>query len=355
MSATQIPTTMKALITQANNTSKVQDVPVPTTEDDEVLVRTVAVALNPVDWKFIDFFNIPGTIVGCDVAGKVVKVGKNVTNVAVGDNVASFVHGGIKPDLGSHAQYVKAAGELVWKIPDGSITLEEAATISCGLYTGVQALFHPKRLGLVEPPQKVSGEQWVFIYGGSSSLGLYGINLAHLAGYKVVTVASPRNFELVKSYGADAVFDYKDPSVVDKIKGVTHNTLHHVYDTISSPSSQILSIKALAPGPGTVITVTVVTEEAKKLRHEDVHIEHTVIYSALGREYPFIDGLRPAEPADRAHMAHFLKSLPQFVKDKLIRPNPVKLWEEGLESIPDGLQYLKDGKNSGEKLVIRVD
>ena len=38
-------------------------------------------------------------------------------------------------------------------------------------------------------------------------MGLYAIQLAKLSGYKVVTVASPRNHELLKSYGADAVFD----------------------------------------------------------------------------------------------------------------------------------------------------
>ena len=35
-------------------------------------------------------------------------------------------------------------------------------------WTAIQALFHPTRLGLVEPPSKVSGNEWIFIYGGSS-------------------------------------------------------------------------------------------------------------------------------------------------------------------------------------------
>ena len=39
------------------------------------------------------------------------------------------------------------------------------------------------------------------------SVGQYAIQLAKIAGYRVVTTASPRNFELLKSYGADAVFD----------------------------------------------------------------------------------------------------------------------------------------------------
>ena len=45
------------------------------------------------------------------------------------------------------------------------------------------------------------------MYGGSSGVGLFTIQLAKLMGHKVVTACSARNFDLVKSYGADAVFD----------------------------------------------------------------------------------------------------------------------------------------------------
>lgn len=75
----------------------------------------------------------------------------------------------------------------------------------------MQALFHPTRLGLVEPPSKVEKEEWVLVYGGAGSVGQFAVQLAHLAGYKVVTTASPKNHELLKSYGADAVFDVRFP------------------------------------------------------------------------------------------------------------------------------------------------
>ncbi|KAL4247135.1 zinc-containing alcohol dehydrogenase family protein [Abortiporus biennis] len=347
MSMAQIPTTMQALVTQADKTAIVEDVPVPAISAHEVLVQTRAVALNPVDWSLIDFFNIPGTIVGSDFAGTVVKIGKNVTNVTVGDNVAGFVHGGIKSDQGAFAQYVKAVDELVWKIPDGSITFEEAASLGCSFWTGVQSLFHPERLGLVEPPKKVIGDHWIFINGGSSSVGLCGVNLAHLSGYKVVSVTSPKNFELVKSYGADAVFDYNDPDVIGKIKEATMNTIHNVYDAIGSESSQILSMKALAPGPGKIVVVRAPTEGAKANLPNHVQIIPTLIYTALGNDFYFLGNtFFPASPGDRAHMVQSLKKLPELVKDRLVKPNPLRVWDGGLSGIPKGLQYLKDGKTS---------
>lgn len=53
-------------------------------------------------------------------------------------------------------------------------------------------------------------------------------------------------------------------------------------------------------------------------------------------------------------MVEFLKKTPELVNSGAVRPNPVKLWPGGLESVKDGLDYLKEGKNSGEKVVYRI-
>ena len=77
--------------------------------------------------------------------------------------------------------------------------------------TAFQGLYGVRELGLTQhfdsPPPKGAEETWVFIYGGSSGVGQFGIQLAKLSGYKVVTVASPRNHDLLRALGADAVFD----------------------------------------------------------------------------------------------------------------------------------------------------
>ena len=76
------------------------------------------------------------------------------------------------------------------------------------LNTAFQALFGSRALKLAQPSDPTTQDgTWIFIYGGSTSVGLYATQLAKASGYKVVTVASPRNHELIKSYGADAVFD----------------------------------------------------------------------------------------------------------------------------------------------------
>lgn len=53
-------------------------------------------------------------------------------------------------------------------------------------------------------------------------------------------------------------------------------------------------------------------------------------------------------------MARFLVKTPELIATGKVKPNPTKLWEGGLNAIPDGLRYMKEGKNSGEKIVYRI-
>ena len=88
-----------------------------------------------------------------------------------------------------------------------------------------------------------------------AAVGQCLIQLAHASGYKIVTTASPRNFELVKSLGADEVFDYKDPQVVTKIKNATGHSITSAVDAISEADSQKISAESLSPAGGKIILV----------------------------------------------------------------------------------------------------
>ena len=101
----------------------------------------------------------------------------------------------------------------------------------------------------------------ILIWAGSSSVGLDAIHLAKLAGYPVVTTASPHNHALLKSLGADAMFDYKDPDVSEKImewcetEGYGRDGISIVLDTISTAGSTMLAAKALGASGGRIITL----------------------------------------------------------------------------------------------------
>jgi NADPH:quinone reductase-like Zn-dependent oxidoreductase len=73
----------------------IEDVSVPEIRDDWILVKTKAVAINPTDWKHIDFgYANPGSRIGVDFSGIVAEVGSKVTGFEKGDRVSGFCHGG---------------------------------------------------------------------------------------------------------------------------------------------------------------------------------------------------------------------------------------------------------------------
>jgi len=78
--------------------ASISEIPIPTLRPSYILVRTIAVALNPTDWQTVDEVPKGGTLyslLGCDAAGIVVEVGSEVTkDFKIGDRIAGIAHGG---------------------------------------------------------------------------------------------------------------------------------------------------------------------------------------------------------------------------------------------------------------------
>lgn len=181
------PTTQKAVVGQANETVAVSNsVTIPTLQPDMVIVKTVAVALNPVDAKVAySSFCTPGAISGCDFAGHVVAIGSAVRKpLKIGERVCGAVHG-MNPSMpltGAFAEYVGATGDILLLVPDG-MPLEAAATLGTGLGTMGMALFWSLNLpASPERPLKTSPNvgDHVLVYGGSSASGTMAIQLIKL-------------------------------------------------------------------------------------------------------------------------------------------------------------------------------
>ncbi|KAB5590277.1 Zinc-binding oxidoreductase ToxD [Ceratobasidium theobromae] len=354
-----LPQTMKALTVQKGKGLKLDDVTIPTLGSNQVLIKVHSIAQNPTDWKHADFVSPVDTIIGCDFSGVVVKLGSDsITEVKLGDAVAGFVHGGKDKDWGAFAQYVKADSNLVWKFSPSSLSFEEAATMNCALWTGIQAFYH--RMGLEEPSSASQKNEWILIYGGSSSVGLFSTQLAKLSGYKVITTTSPKNFGLLKSLGADIVIDYKSPDLVGQIQNATGNSLKLAFDTISEGNTTGTCVLALAPAPegttpGKVEVVLLPSKEAKELRKDVLRMHtDTLLYTSLGRAFDWSGIHYPASAEDRAHMASWMPKLEALIATGKIKSNPIKLWPGGLEAVNDGFQYMREGKVSAEKIVYNV-
>ncbi len=190
---------------------QIQEVETPTPQDNEIRVKIRATTVTSGDVRMRSFtvppmFWLPGRlalgitrlrnpILGFVFAGDVDAVGKDVTRFKVGDAVLGST---FSVNFGAHAEYkCLPEDELVVTKPE-SITYEQAAAIPFGGLTALDFF----RAGQLEEGQRV------LVNGASGAVGTYAVQLAKHFGAHVTGVCSGKNFELVKSLGADALIDY---------------------------------------------------------------------------------------------------------------------------------------------------
>jgi len=343
--------TRQALVIKSAGEAEVREIPRPKLKDDRIIVKTKAVALNPTDWKTL--FNPRtdpakptniGAVLGCDYAGIVEEVGKDVTAaVKPGDRVGGFTFGGSPHDDGdgAFATIVTGKGHTLLRV-DPSISFAEAATLGVGITTVGQGLY--QSTGIPLPPAKVQDPSSVLIYGASTATGTLAVQFAKLSGLKVYATSSPRNFDLVKKLGADEVFDYKDPECGAKIRAASNDSLSLVFDTISEGSSPAICAAAIGTKGGQYATLLPVADFPRP----DVKVTHTLGYTAFGVDY---SDKYPASKADAEFAAKFWSLSQDLLNQGKIKTHPAEVREGGLEGIKQGLLDLKEGKVSGVKLV----
>ena len=197
---------MKGLVAHcygAPEVLKLEQVAKPTPNDDQLLVRVHAAALNPVDWHYMRgspyLMRLSTGVgapkdgrVGVDFAGTVEAVGKNVTRFKPGDEVFGGADGAV-------AEYVVVRETRGVALKPANVTFEQAGSVGVAALTALQGL---RDHGGLKPGQKV------LINGASGGVGTFAVQLAKHFGAEVTGVCSTRNVELVRSLGADRVVDY---------------------------------------------------------------------------------------------------------------------------------------------------
>ena len=185
---------------------RMAEVEQPTPAADEVLVKVLAVSVNPADWRSmrakpvfsratLGLLRPKHRILGVDIAGRVETVGSDVTQFTPGDEVYANLldHGS-----GGFAEYVSVPVEVMSFKP-ANLSFEEAAAVPMAGVTALQGLRHHG---------EVRAGQRVLINGASGGIGTFAVQIAKSYGSEVTGVTSTRNIDLVGSLGAAHVVDY---------------------------------------------------------------------------------------------------------------------------------------------------
>jgi NADPH:quinone reductase-like Zn-dependent oxidoreductase len=205
---------MKAIIlNEAGSVENLKyvDIQKPDIKSDEVLVKTISLSINPVDYKARSnsgsltwlFEEERPAILGWDLSGTVVEIGENVTDFKIGDAVFGMAN---FPGKGNaYAEFVAVPSSHLTLKPR-NISHQEAASASLAALTAWQTLVNKGN---------VKKGDTVLIHGASGGVGHYATQIAKHLGAYVIGTSSAKNREFVLQNGADKHIDYTSENLLE--------------------------------------------------------------------------------------------------------------------------------------------
>ncbi|WEJ70193.1 zinc-binding dehydrogenase [Pseudomonas sp. PSE14] len=303
---------------------KLARLPLPIPGPDEVLLANTAIALNPVDWKMIDWGRDDwqqGQVPGVDGVGRVVAAGSAV-NLRVGTRVA--YHQAL-PRGGSFAEYTLLRAHAVYPVPD-ALDDATAASLPCPGLTAWQAL----------DKLPACGNRDVLVTGAGGAVGYLLAQLAVQRGLRVWVTAAPKHREHLLQLGIAGVFDYRDAQWSARLReALGPRRLHGVFDTVSG--SHAASLAPLLGYNGHLVCIQDRQEHAPLPAFSSAISLHEV---ALNSIHAHGDAL------DWRELRRAAASLMQGVADGRLQP-PAKQFFEFAE-LPEALRRLKSGEGGGK-------
>ncbi len=233
-----------AIITTTGAPEVIQwaEMPAPAVEKSQVLVRTEAVAVNPIDTYIrsgIVKVALPNPyIIGCDIAGVVEAIGPGVERFKVGDCVWGS-NQGLAGRQGSFAELCAIDEHWLYPTPVG-VSSDSAAA---GALVGITA-----HLGLFLHGALKAGEV-VFVNGGTGGVGSAVVQLAKAAGATVITTAgSPEKAAECLRLGATHVIEYRSQDLNQQFAAIAASTgpIHLWFETQRS-STLDRTVSLMAP------------------------------------------------------------------------------------------------------------
>lgn len=320
------------------NNGRIGQLPEPEVRPDQVLVRVHAASVNLLDskirkgeFKLILPYRFP-LVLGNDLAGVVLAVGRDVLQFKPGDEVYARP---AQEAIGTFAERVAVSQDALALKPV-NLDMEQAASIPLVALTAWQVLVETARL---------KKGQKVLIHAGSGGVGSIAIQLVRHLGAYVATTTSTRNLAWVKALGADVVIDYTQQDF---------ETVLHDYDVVlNSLGSDILekSLKVLKPG-GQLISISgPPTPEFARAQGLSWGLQQVMRLLSYGiRRKAAKKGVNYSFVFMRAN-GEQLSEISRLIESGVIKPVIDRVF--AFDSTAEALSYVEAGRAKG-KVVIRV-
>ena len=183
----------------------------PVPNDTQVLIQVAATSVNRPDIVQREGNYPPPSgesdVLGLEIAGTVIEIGKDVTDWHLGDRVVALVGGG------GYAQFATAYAAHLIRIPE-SVSFQEAACICETYITAYLNLFRIAGL---------RNGQSVLLHGGGGGVNTAAVHLCHALAPEatVIVTASSAKVEPVRALGVDSVIDYQQRDFTEEVKRIT--------------------------------------------------------------------------------------------------------------------------------------
>jgi NADPH:quinone reductase-like Zn-dependent oxidoreductase len=346
---------------------EVHQVPTRRAKGNEVRVRVEWTASTPLDIHQA----LGGLLVhkypqglGDGTAGTVVEAAPDARH-KVGDKVFGFTWRSNEEK--AHQLYCTAPDILLGKIPEG-FTMQQAVTLPNNFVTAWHTLTADVGFELPWPkpddyvPPEV--DEWILVWGGSSSTGQFFIQILKWYGYKnIITTAGKQHHDRLKGYGAAACFDYRDGNVRTAISDFLSQQTqgkHDIKFAIDCIGSRAGSMKPIAEivrsGAIVAVLLPVIIVDAVDNQKPvyTLDAEEDVDW-AQGVE---VRGVRTHFWLDNEFLADKLQTeiMPAALELGIVEPNEQVIVEGStlLERAQKAIDILRKREVSGARLVWRV-
>jgi NADPH:quinone reductase-like Zn-dependent oxidoreductase len=190
------------------------EIPRPSPDAGEVLIKVYATTVMPSEFSWFPTFQLPSgaprpfpVVLSHELAGEIEALGAGVNTFKVGDEVYGVNNWFAN---GAQAECCVAPAASVARCPE-TLDHVQSAVVPISALTAWQGLFERSNL---------KKGQRVLIHGAAGGVGAFAVQLAKWRGASVIAAVSRRNFDFVRSLGADVVIDYRAQRFEDESREV---------------------------------------------------------------------------------------------------------------------------------------